>query len=34
MIGAEVSTWSRGNEHTLGSRGKIYDFIYSANMMW
>ncbi len=34
VIGAEVSTWSRGDEYTLGSRGKIYDFIYSANMMW
>ncbi len=34
VIGAEVSTWSRGDEYTLGARGKLYDFIYSANMMW
>ena len=34
VIGAEVSTWTRGDEHTLGARGKLYDFMYSANMMW
>jgi hypothetical protein len=34
VIGAEVSTWCRGDEQTLGARGKLYDFIYSANMMW
>jgi hypothetical protein len=34
IVGAEVSTWVRSDEYTFGSRGKIYDFIYSANMMW
>lgn len=34
MLGAQVSTWVRPDEYTLGFEGKIYDFIYSANMMW
>ena len=34
ILGAEVSTWCRTDEYTLAAKGKIYDFIYSANMMW
>lgn len=34
MIGAQVSTWCRIDEYTLGFMGKIYDIIYSANMLW
>ena len=34
IIGAEVSTWARGDESTFARLGKLYDFIYSANMMW
>ncbi|HOJ11109.1 MAG TPA: family 20 glycosylhydrolase [Clostridiales bacterium] len=34
IIGAEVSTWKRMDEYNMGFEGKIYDFIYSANMMW
>ncbi|MDD4295974.1 MAG: family 20 glycosylhydrolase [Ruminiclostridium sp.] len=34
MIGAEVSSWCRIDEVTLAEKGKIYDFIYSANMLW
>jgi hypothetical protein len=34
MIGAQVSTWCRFDEYTLGMMGKIFDFLYSANMMW
>ncbi|HBN83866.1 MAG TPA: hypothetical protein DDZ89_08475, partial [Clostridiales bacterium] len=34
MIGAQVSTWCRFDEYTLGYMGKIYDVLYSANMMW
>ncbi|NMA96353.1 MAG: family 20 glycosylhydrolase, partial [Clostridiales bacterium] len=34
MIGAEVSTWKRVDEYNLGFEGKIYDFLYSGNMLW
>ena len=34
ILGAEVSTWARADESTLARLGKLYDFIYSANMMW
>ncbi len=34
IIGAEVSTWVDLNEHSYAYEGKMYDFIYSANMMW
>ena len=34
IIGGEVSTWVRVDERTLGYEGKIYDFLYSANMLW
>ena len=34
VIGAEVSTWGHADENDYGSSGKIYDFIYSANMIW
>ena len=34
VIGAEVSTWCHANERDFGQKGKLYDFIYSANMMW
>jgi hypothetical protein len=34
IIGAEVSTWAHADESTFARLGKLYDFIYSANMMW
>ena len=34
VLGAEVSTWCRTDEYTLASKGKLYDFMYSANMIW
>ncbi len=34
VIGAEVSTWGHADEDVFGKTGKIYDFIYSANMIW
>ena len=34
ILGAEVSTWARADESTFARLGKLYDFIYSANMMW
>lgn len=34
MVGAQVSTWCRIDEETLAEKGKIYDLIYSANMLW
>lgn len=34
LIGAEVSTWINLNEYSYAYEGKMYDFVYSANMMW
>lgn len=34
VIGAEVSTWGHADEEIFGRKGKLYDFIFSANMMW
>ena len=34
ILGAEVSTWARADESTFARLGKLYDFVYSANMMW
>lgn len=34
MVGAEVSTWVLMTEHSYAYEGKMYDFVYSANMMW
>ncbi|MBR7112325.1 MAG: beta-N-acetylhexosaminidase [Clostridia bacterium] len=34
MLGAEVSTWIHCNEHHYAFEGKLYDLVYSANMMW
>lgn len=34
ITGAELSTWTATNEESLGRLGKLYDILYSANMMW
>jgi hypothetical protein len=34
VVGAEVSTWLRVDEHTLATEGKLYDFLYSSAMLW
>jgi len=34
MIGAEISTWLLPSEKNFGREGKLYDMLYSANMMW
>jgi hypothetical protein len=34
MRGAEVFTWIWCTEHNYAFEGKLYDFLYSANMMW
>ncbi|MGI6209858.1 MAG: family 20 glycosylhydrolase, partial [Anaerolineae bacterium] len=34
LVGAEVSTWYTASEEDYGRLGKLYDFLYSANMMW
>jgi len=34
MIGGEVSTWCRCDEYTLAKKGKIFDLLYSAEMLW
>ncbi len=34
LVGAEVSTWCLAAEADYGRVGKLYDFMFSANMMW
>ncbi|MEK6794527.1 MAG: family 20 glycosylhydrolase [Spirochaetota bacterium] len=34
IVGGEVSTWVKNNMYTLAREGKIYDLLYSANMLW
>ncbi len=34
VTGAEVSCWTATTEQDLGREGKLYDFLYSAQMMW
>jgi len=34
MFGGEVSTWVECNEKIYAYEGKMYDMIYSANMLW
>jgi hypothetical protein len=34
MLGGEVSTWCRFDEYNLAKKGKIFDLLYSAEMLW
>jgi len=34
MVGGQVSTWVMVDEKTLSFEGKMYDFIYSSQMLW
>ncbi len=34
FIGGEVSTWCAINEETLGANGKLWDLMYTAQMLW
>ncbi len=34
LLGAEVSTWVPCNELYYAYEGKLYDFVYSASMLW
>ncbi len=34
VFGGEVSAWAPTNEYRLGREGKIYDFLYTAEMLW
>jgi hexosaminidase len=34
IMGGEVSAWVRTDDHTLNREGKIYDILYTANMLW
>lgn len=34
MRGAQVSAWVQTDEETLSREGKLYDFLYSAQMLW
>ena len=34
MIGGQVSTWCRIDEYTLAKKGKLYDLMYTGEMLW
>lgn len=34
MIGGQISTWDRMDEHTIGILGKFFDTMYTAEMLW
>ncbi|MBE6929083.1 MAG: hypothetical protein E7463_02285 [Ruminococcaceae bacterium] len=34
MIGGQVSTWVRFEEYSLGKKGKLYDLMYTSEMLW
>jgi len=34
MVGAQTSTWVTTNEEAISREGKMYDLLYSAEMMW
>ena len=34
MLGGEVSTWCRMDEYTLAKKGKFWDLLYTAEMLW
>ena len=34
MVGAQISAWTTTNEAELGREGKIYDFLYTGEMLW
>lgn len=34
VIGAQISTWTQVSEYRYASTGKIFDMIFSSNMMW
>ena len=34
ILGAEVSTWVECSEKSYSFTGKMYDFVYTANMIW
>lgn len=34
MVGAQISAWTTTNEEELGREGKLYDFLYTGEMLW
>ena len=34
MVGGQVSTWCANREEVLAHKGKMYDLVYTATMMW
>ncbi len=34
VLGGQLSAWVSTDEHTLQREGKLYDFLYTANMLW
>ncbi|MEA4824505.1 MAG: family 20 glycosylhydrolase [Clostridiaceae bacterium] len=34
MLGGQVSTWCRLDEYTLAKKGKFWDLLYTAEMLW
>lgn len=34
VLGGEVSTWTETSEYAMAKEGKMYDILYSAQMLW
>ena len=34
MVGAQISAWTTTSEEEMGREGKIYDFLYTGEMLW
>lgn len=34
MVDAQVSTWCANTEASCGGAGKMFDFVFTATMMW
>ncbi len=34
VIGGQISAWSQTKEYNLAREGKLYDFLYTAGMLW
>ena len=34
MVGAQISAWTTTSEEVMGREGKIYDFLYTGEMLW
>ena len=34
MVGAQISAWTTTSEEEMGREGKLYDFLYTGEMLW